>query len=162
MNGAKPWLKSDLSALLGSMLEKLDGLIRLRALATIMSDEVSPIVKSPVEEEPKAEYPWRKAKKVACLVSFSGINYYGMQRNPSCPTIEEELLRAFRDAGAIPSEWYDNMQKSFFQRASRTDKGVSAIKMIISLKMLQHHQTPAELEKVFFGVFMYVLDRVFG
>ena len=51
------------------------------------------------------------------------------------PTIEEELLKAFKAAGSIPGEWFDNPQKAFFQRASRTDKGVSAAKMVISLKM---------------------------
>ena len=125
------------------------------------------------------------------LVSFDLI------RNPGFKTIEEELMKAFRDSGTIPDEWFDNMQLSFFQvisyslfnnsslklspnvtrgggqyliftrnqssdpflrmfenvknvqlfsfqRASRTDKGVSAAKMIISLKlrklnkMLQH------------------------
>ncbi len=44
-------------------------------------------------------------------------------------------MRALRDSGAIAPEWYDNPQKGFFQRASRTDKGVSALKMIVSLKM---------------------------
>lgn len=44
-------------------------------------------------------------------------------------------MKAFRESGAIPDEWYDNMQQAFFQRASRTDKGVSAAKMIVSLKL---------------------------
>ena len=44
-------------------------------------------------------------------------------------------MKAFRDSGAIPEEWYENMQQAFFQRASRTDKGVSAAKMIVSLKL---------------------------
>lgn len=56
-------------------------------------------------------------------------------RNPGFRTIEEELMKAFRDSGAIADEWYTNMQQAFFQRASRTDKGVSAAKMIISLKL---------------------------
>jgi len=56
-------------------------------------------------------------------------------RNPGFPTIEEELLKAFRLQGAIAPEWFDNPQKGFFQRASRTDKGVSALRMIVSLKM---------------------------
>eukprot|EP00095_Tigriopus_kingsejongensis_P011718 maker-scaffold916_size81488-snap-gene-0.6 protein:Tk11718 transcript:maker-scaffold916_size81488-snap-gene-0.6-mRNA-1 annotation:"unnamed protein product" len=84
----------------------------------------------------KAEWPWKRAKKVACLVSFSGKDYMGMQRNTGFATIEEELMKAFLAGGAIPQDWYDCMQKSFFQRASRTDKGVSALKMIVSLKML--------------------------
>jgi tRNA pseudouridine38-40 synthase len=56
-------------------------------------------------------------------------------RNPGTPTIEEELLKALDACGAIAPEWRDNPQKAFFQRASRTDKGVSAVKMIVSLKL---------------------------
>jgi tRNA U38,U39,U40 pseudouridine synthase TruA len=36
----------------------------------------------------------------------------------------------------VDPEWETNPQKAFFQRASRTDKGVSAAKMIVSLKLL--------------------------
>ena len=42
-----------------------------------------------------------------------------LARNPGFKTIEEELMKAFRDSGGIPDEWYDNMQQAFFQRASR-------------------------------------------
>ena len=38
-------------------------------------------------------------------------------------------LRAYRP------RLVDNPQKAFFQRASRTDKGVSALKMVVSLKV---------------------------
>merc|ERR1719328_472271 len=69
------------------------------------------------------------------MISFSGKEYLGMQRNPPHPTIEEELLKAFRASGAIDPDWFDRPQQAYFQRASRTDKGVSAIKMIISLRM---------------------------
>ena len=56
-------------------------------------------------------------------------------RNPGFKTIEEDLLKAFKDAEIISDEWYENPQKCFFQRASRTDKGVSAARMVISLKL---------------------------
>lgn len=78
---------------------------------------------------------WRKAKKVAVMCSFVGKDYLGMQRNPGFPTIEEDLMKAFKDAETISPDWYENPQKAFFQRASRTDKGVSAARMVVSLKM---------------------------
>ena len=56
-------------------------------------------------------------------------------RNPGYKTIEEDLMKAFRDAEIISDEWYENPQKCFFQRASRTDKGVSAARMVMSLKL---------------------------
>jgi hypothetical protein len=39
----------------------------------------------------RPDYPWRRAKKVAAMLSF-----FGMQRNPGMRTIEEELMAAFR------------------------------------------------------------------
>jgi len=89
-------------------------------------------------------YPFRKARKVAVMVSFCGKNYLGMQRNPGFPTIEEELLKAFLSAEVISQQWFDNPQEMFFQRASRTDKGVSAMRMIISLKMLYNETNVQE------------------
>ena len=32
------------------------------------------------EQQKKPEYPWRKAKKVAVMLSFVGKDYLGMQR----------------------------------------------------------------------------------
>ena len=58
-----------------------------------------------------------------------------LYRNPPHPTIEEELLKALRSSGSIAPDWYDRPQQAYFQRASRTDKGVSAIKMVISLRI---------------------------
>ena len=58
-----------------------------------------------------------------------------MQRNEGFKTIEGELLSAFSSSGLIDPDWVDNPQKAFFQRASRTDKGVSALKMVVSLKV---------------------------
>lgn len=53
----------------------------------------------------------------------------------SLPTIESELLKSFLEAGMINEKEYDNPSLMRFQRAARTDKGVSAIKQIISLSI---------------------------
>ena len=73
------------------------------------------------------------------IVNWRGFFLYsnyqsGYCRNPGYPTIEEELLKAFKEAGTICDEWFETPQKGHFQRASRTDKGVSAARMVISLK----------------------------
>jgi len=83
-------------------------------------------------------YTWKRAKKCAVMLSFSGKNYFGMQRNPGddINTIEDELMSALGKSGAIDPEWEKVPQKAFFTRASRTDKGVSAARMTVSLKML--------------------------
>lgn len=94
----------------------------------------------------REEYKWKKSKKMACMLSFSGKDYMGMQnqRSQGLKTIEGELLEAFFKGGHIDPEWLENPQKAFFARASRTDKGVSALKMVISLKLPPDEPTLVE------------------
>jgi tRNA pseudouridine38-40 synthase len=56
-------------------------------------------------------------------------------RNPGAMTIEECLLKALRDTNFITEEHYLRPQSMYFQRAARTDKHVSAIRQIISIKI---------------------------
>jgi len=114
-----------------------------------MSENIEPAVdcvtpsEHKIVEDARPDYPWKKVKKVACMLSFSGKNYYGMQRNPGdeIKTIEDELLAALNKSGQIDPTWEAAPQKAFFVRASRTDKGVSAARMVVSLKMLQEDDT---------------------
>lgn len=95
----------------------------------------------------RPDYPWKKVKKCAAMLSFSGKNYHGMQRNQvgELKTIESELLAALAKAGTIDPQWEHAPQKAFFTRASRTDKGVSAARMVVSLKVLQEEDTVAKV-----------------
>lgn len=56
-------------------------------------------------------------------------------RNPGVKTIEEELFKALLDAKYITEDDFNNQQNSQFQRSSRTDKGVSAARQVVSLKL---------------------------
>ncbi|XP_004925769.2 pseudouridylate synthase 1 homolog isoform X2 [Bombyx mori] len=85
--------------------------------------------------EIKKPYERIKRKKMAMLLGYSGVEYYGMQRNPGVQTIEEELLKALLDAKYITQEDFENAQNAQFQRSSRTDKGVSAAEQVVSLKL---------------------------
>lgn len=76
-----------------------------------------------------------KRKNHAILLGYLGKDYYGMQRNPGMKTIEEDLLTALLKADLITAEHFENMRLINFQRAARTDKGVSAIRQIVSLKL---------------------------
>lgn len=58
-----------------------------------------------------------------------------MQRNPGALTIEEELLKAMLKHKWITEEAFNTPQILMFQRAARTDKGVSACRQVVSLKM---------------------------
>ncbi|XP_069671652.1 pseudouridylate synthase 1 homolog isoform X2 [Periplaneta americana] len=76
-----------------------------------------------------------KRKKVALLLAYSGLGYLGMQRNPGMKTIEEDLLTALLKAGFITEEAFNTPQLVQFQRAARTDKGVSAARQVVSIKL---------------------------
>ncbi|CDK27654.1 unnamed protein product [Kuraishia capsulata CBS 1993] len=80
--------------------------------------------------------PRRPKKKVACLIGYCGTGYHGMQLNPGTKTIEYELFEAFVKTGAISRDNSNDLKKSSFMRAARTDKGVHAAGNVVSLKMI--------------------------
>lgn len=86
-----------------------------------------------------------KKKNHAILLGYLGKDYYGMQRNPGMKTIEEDFVTALLKADLITTEHFKNIRLINFQRAARTDKGVSAIRQIVSLK----------LRKIFVYIFFY-------
>lgn len=79
-------------------------------------------------------------RKVALTVGFVGSKYYGMQFNAhsemSLPTIEEEVLRSLHTAGYISDMNANKPTKVKLSRASRTDKGVHAVRTVLTLKLL--------------------------
>lgn len=81
--------------------------------------------------------PASRVKKRKCVIvmGYSGVNYLGMQRNPGTKTIEEELLVAMRKHDWISEEAFNQPQQIQFQRAARTDKGVSAATQVVSIKL---------------------------
>lgn len=76
-----------------------------------------------------------KRRKYLLVLGYAGANYIGMQRNPDVNTIEEELLKALFKNNLITEDSFDEPQYAHFQRAARTDKGVSAARQCISLKL---------------------------
>ncbi len=66
--------------------------------------------------------------KTAFKVAYIGTGYYGFQRQPNFPTVEGELLKAFKKSGI-----FDNPQESDYSIAGRTDRGVSAMGNVVSL-----------------------------
>ncbi|XP_066598450.1 pseudouridylate synthase 1 homolog [Prorops nasuta] len=76
-----------------------------------------------------------KRKPYAIMLGYLGKDYYGMQRNPGMKTIEEDLINSLFRANLITQEAFDCIQTINFQRAARTDKGVSACRQIVSLKL---------------------------
>lgn len=88
--------------------------------------------------------PYKK-KKVVLLMMYSGKNYMGMQKNPGAHTIESVLLDGLCKAGVIRQIHVENPGKMLhFQRAARTDKGVSAAGQVVSLQMFVDVENPLE------------------
>lgn len=79
-----------------------------------------------------------KRRKYLLVMGYAGANYIGMQRNPGVNTIEEELLKALFKNKLITEDGFNQPQFSHFQRAARTDKGVSAARQCVSLKLRKY------------------------
>lgn len=56
-------------------------------------------------------------------------------RNMGSKTIEEELMQALKKIDVVNEEEFRKQQLINFQRAARTDKGVSAIRQVLNLYM---------------------------
>ncbi|XP_067656614.1 pseudouridylate synthase 1 homolog [Haliotis asinina] len=114
---------------------------------TLEKDEEDSPEEQPAQKKSKQEQvaPMQgrvdRKRKVAMLLAYCGKGYYGIQRNKGFNTIEEELLTALLKNELIPQEHFDCPQKMSFQRAARTDKGVSAVGNVVSLKMLLNQDT---------------------
>jgi len=65
--------------------------------------------------------------RVALKFAYNGRKYHGFARQPNLLTIEDEIINSLKKNGFI-----DDIKKSKFQYASRTDKGVSAIGNVIA------------------------------
>ncbi|KAL2725296.1 ATPase family AAA domain-containing protein [Vespula squamosa] len=76
-----------------------------------------------------------KKRPYALMMGYLGRDYYGMQINPGMKTIEDDLLNALLKNNLITTENIENLRSFNFQRAARTDKGVSAARQVVSLKL---------------------------
>jgi tRNA pseudouridine38-40 synthase len=86
------------------------------------------------------DQPKLKKCKYAIQFGYCGAKYHGLQTNalPTHMTIEDVLIQALHKAGLITDCNMDNpFNKIGWQRASRTDKGVSALRNLASAKLLK-------------------------
>jgi tRNA pseudouridine38-40 synthase len=78
----------------------------------------------------------KKKKKIALFFGYNGDGYQGMQRNPGAKTIEDDLESAIVKAGGIAESNAGDFNKVHWNRAARTDKGVSAVGQVVSFKCM--------------------------
>ena len=74
-------------------------------------------------------------RKFAIIHGYFGQNYSGNTKNPGVRTVEEELENALYKEKFISECNYGKLPKISWMRASRTDKGVSAIMNVVSAKL---------------------------
>ena len=68
-------------------------------------------------------------KRTALKIGYIGTNFHGFQRQPDLRTVEEELIYHLRNLGYI-----DDLKKSRFRIAGRTDAGVHSLGNVISFQ----------------------------
>ncbi|XP_058823091.1 pseudouridylate synthase 1 homolog [Topomyia yanbarensis] len=101
-----------------------------------------------------------KKRKCIILMGYSGVDYLGMQRNPGTKTIEEDLLAAMLKHGWISDEAFKQPQQVQFQRAARTDKGVSAATQVVSIKLPENLNIDALNEDLPAQIRVFAIKRV--
>jgi tRNA pseudouridine38-40 synthase len=70
--------------------------------------------------------------RYAFRVAYDGSGYFGFARQPGVPTVEGELLDAFKKSGLL-----GDVSKADYSAASRTDRGVSAVGQVVALNVLK-------------------------
>lgn len=107
-----------------------------------MIDESYEIITKAPKVEPTEDVVQRKnnakRKNFVIMLGYLGKNYSGMQINRGTKTIEESLLSALLKANFITKEQFEDVREIKFQRAARTDKGVSAVRQVVSLQLPDH------------------------
>lgn len=68
-------------------------------------------------------------KRTALKIGYIGTNFHGFQRQPDLRTVEEELIYHLRKLNYI-----DDLKKSGFRIAGRTDAGVHSLGNVISFQ----------------------------
>ncbi|XP_076299421.1 pseudouridine synthase 1 [Lasioglossum baleicum] len=97
-----------------------------------------------------------KMSNFVIMMGYLGRDYFGMQRNPGLKTIEEDLMVALLKSKLILQYHFDDFRELKFQRAARTDKSVSAVRQIVSLKL------PRDAKKEAINEHLPKEIRVFG
>ncbi|MBR6927936.1 MAG: tRNA pseudouridine(38-40) synthase TruA, partial [Methanobrevibacter sp.] len=68
-------------------------------------------------------------KRTALKIGYIGTNFHGFQRQPDIRTVEEELIYHLRKL-----DYIDDLKKSRFRIAGRTDAGVHSLGNVISFQ----------------------------
>ncbi|KAK4470852.1 hypothetical protein MN116_005652 [Schistosoma mekongi] len=117
-----------------TFLSRINNLF-LSVMSVLKSPELFAVKQSQLEVSPSGSAAKPKRKNNAILMMYSGWGYYGMQRGSIFPTIEGELAKALFNCGQLSNVTSEEHRKVRFQRASKTDKSVSALGQVCSLEL---------------------------
>lgn len=106
-----------------------------------------PSPKPKLKKQKKMDFSKYSTRHVAIKIAYLGWNYFGLahQNDDNTPTVESHILNAFFKTKCIPSM---NLNECEFNRCGRTDRDVSAMEQVISLKLRSNltkdeHMDPA-------------------
>ncbi|XP_069622210.1 stAR-related lipid transfer protein 5 isoform X1 [Ranitomeya imitator] len=114
-------------------------------------DQKNPIEKTLEEEDEEGTKSFSKnhaipKKKHVIQMIYCGSRYSGMQINKTSPlpTIEGEIISALVKAECIPEICATDLKLVRFQRCARTDKGVSALAQVVSVRLFENNVNTVE------------------
>ncbi|KAK9449327.1 pseudouridine synthase [Limtongia smithiae] len=123
----KFWTKKDLIARIAE-LEKLAG-------TTVAQTAVTPTLKPPRREK-EFDFSAHPTRLIGLRFAYLGWNYNGLNvqfEDTPLPTVEGMLLKALARCRLIENE--NDVKSCAFSRCGRTDKGVSALAQVVSLRV---------------------------
>ncbi|KAG5493796.1 hypothetical protein JKF63_01628 [Porcisia hertigi] len=108
----------------------------------------------------------RRKQKVGIIFGYVGECYCGLQWNhlPEYPTVEEALMKALFETDMISEVNFANVkvqQLLNFERASRTDKGVHALRNVVSVAVMLPYD-PAYVKKRLAALHKFSEDAAAG
>lgn len=138
------WSKEKLISKIRKLEEALGKSKPAPTAAPSLSDPVASATTAPVAKKKKKEFDFSKfsTRKIAIRFAYLGWNYSGLavQNDPAIPTVEGHILAALFKTKLVPSIEPGDCD---FSRCGRTDKGVSAFRQVISLRV-RSQLTPEE------------------
>lgn len=120
------WKKGDLIRRIQQLEEHIQGPKQI--------NNSSPIPSPDIKKRKKMDFSKFTTRSIAIRFAYLGWNYNGLayQDSEKIPTVENEILKALFKTKIIPSPEPSSCD---FSRCGRTDKGVSALRQVISLKV---------------------------
>jgi len=93
--------------------------------------------------------------RIALKFAYNGMNYHGLARQPNVITVEKKIIDSLSKIGLI-----NEIKKSNFRYASRTDKGVSAIGNVLAFDTEYNYDVLKELYYEFEDIVFYGIKSV--